>query len=401
MRTYFPDIDSISRTIVARKFPLFTDDISLMENNLFESYRDKRIIFLGGAGFIATETIIQVLKYQPKYLAIVDISETAIADLVRYLRTNNLINSNVTIDFYLADITDNSLNLALNAIGEVDIVFNFAAAKHVRSERNVPSIIRMFDINFLCLSNLYNCIENISPDCKVFTISTDKAADPSNLMGLSKKLMEIKSYSLFANLTSARFANVLFSSGAITANWLSSIQFRKPIISPSKVARFFITPEESGQLCLLGVVAAHGNVIIPAPGVLTSTDFEQVAKEFLKSLNFQPMSIPVEDYSQNYWNSNIVEGKYPYVLTNANTEGEKSEEVMKSIHERVISWTKNISRIKIDTYNDQIKEFEDFVLHIKKNSQEAYTKDMIVNKAKKAIPNFFYLESAHKLDDRI
>ena len=256
-------VRELSEAVVGRPESFLADSTALLHDDLAERFAAKRVLILGGAGFIATQTLRHILRYEPSYVGIVDISENGLAESIRSLRSSELVPASTQLEPWLVDVSSPSLARLAEAVGEVDQVMNFAAVKHVRSERDLPSLLRMLQVNVLGSHLVARTFAASSPGARQFVVSTDKAADPANFMGASKRAMELAAAMACPWITTARFANVAFSSGSLLESWLRRLTNGQPLAVPADTWRYFVTPEESGQLCSLAAVAPAGSVVVP------------------------------------------------------------------------------------------------------------------------------------------
>ena len=255
----------IKNDIIKRKNSFFEQDLINNKDKLKKEIKDKSVLVIGGAGTIGSSFIKALLIYKPSKLVVVDINENGLTELTRTLRSNSKLV--VPKDYLTYPMSFNSdvFFKMINQHGNFDIVANFAAHKHVRSEKDSFSIEAMLKNNVIDAKNLLDYLKLNKPS-HFFCVSTDKAANPVNVMGGSKKLMEhvIMSYSNDIKITTARFANVAFSNGSLLYGYLERLLQRQPISCPSDVKRFFVSPDESGEICLLTCILGNsGDIFFP------------------------------------------------------------------------------------------------------------------------------------------
>ena len=264
--TIFPNISEfIEQFVIKRKNSLFLNDLNNNKQKLIQEISGKSILVVGGAGTIGTSFIKAALKYLPKKLIVVDVNENGLTELTRTLRSNSKIILPKNYITYPVSYDSEVFYKILERHKNFDIVANFAAHKHVRSEKDIFSIEAMFRNNVINAKRFLDYLTLNKPD-HFFCVSTDKATNPVNIMGASKKLMEnlIMSYSKDIKITTARFANVAFSNGSLLYGFIERLLQRQPISCPSDVRRFFVSPKESGEICLLTcILGKSGEIYFP------------------------------------------------------------------------------------------------------------------------------------------
>jgi len=281
----FIDIPSfIKKHITKREDSFFKNDIETHKNLLTERIQDTSVLVIGGAGTIGSSFIKALLKFKPKKLVVVDTNENGLTELTRTLRSEAHQYIPDTFLTYPMNFGDPVFEKMFLKQGPFDIVANFAAHKHVRSEKDNFSIEAMIDNNVFKAKKFLDLLVKHKPK-HFFCVSTDKAANPVNVMGASKKLMEevIMSYSDSLKITTARFANVAFSNGSLLAGYIERIFQRQPISCPSDVKRFFVSPEESGQICMLACILGNsGEIYFPKLDENQLVSFKSITALFFK-----------------------------------------------------------------------------------------------------------------------
>ncbi|MBE3143110.1 MAG: polysaccharide biosynthesis protein, partial [Planctomycetes bacterium] len=253
-----------------RKRSMFQEDYDACRPAIQEAICDRRVLIIGGAGSIGSATIRQILPFRPRALHVVDIDENGLAELVRDLRCSRLVHDQSELRLLPLDYGSPIMHRFLGDQEPYDMIMNFAAVKHVRSEKDIYSVLHMFETNVLKMYRFLQWASGCHGSVNFFSVSTDKAANPVNLMGASKRLMEHVMFSALpyrhppTKVTSARFANVAFSNGSLLQSWINRLQKGQPIVVPAKTRRYFISSIEAGQLCLLaGCYCPNGFVLIP------------------------------------------------------------------------------------------------------------------------------------------
>lgn len=310
---------------IGRKESMFTKDIRENATLLEENIKDKTVLVIGGAGSIGSSFIKAVLNFKPSKLVVVDINENGLTELVRDLRSTKGQFVPPTFLTYPISFDSGAFKKIFKSNGGFDIVTNFAAHKHVRSEKDIYSIEALLENNVIKAKSLLELL-TINPPKHFFCVSTDKAANPVNVMGASKKLMEelILSFADKFKISSARFANVAFSNGSLLEGFIKRMEKGQPIACPSDVKRFFVSQEESGQICMLACILGNSKEIF-FPKLDMQNDlvkFADILPEFLATNNFKPLICDTEDEAKCNVHR-INEGYYPVYLFDTNTSGEK------------------------------------------------------------------------------
>lgn len=311
-------------------------------------FRGSATLITGAAGFIAQAMLPHVLAAEPRTLYLVDSSENGLATLARKLATTRNPDHPTDVRIVLADITSPLFHRALREMRQLDVALHFAAVKHVRSERDTASALRILDVNISGTNRLLTALANMTTPPRVFAISTDKAVRPTSMMGASKLLMESLLWSYPGECTSARFANVLFSSGSITESWVDRIGRGDPLSAPLDTYRFFFTPGEAGLICANAMVAIDQSIVIPKTEAVHPIDLVDLARRFLDYFGQEAVLIPLADWNRDprlASPSNFPSGQYPLVCTPRDTTGEKKQEEFVDPSESVSTWTEDLSLI--------------------------------------------------------
>ncbi len=379
----------------------FEEDVLKNKPLLLKKIFDKKILVIGGAGTIGSNYIKELLKFKPSKITVVDINENGLTELTRDLRSSKLMNYNPDYITYPVNLLSETFDKIFNS-DKWDVVANFSAHKHVRSEKDIISIEALIKNNIFGCIKLLNLCLSTSPKY-FFSVSTDKAANPVNIMGASKSLMEklILSQKDKLRVSSARFANVAFSNGSLLEGFTNRIQKKQPLSCPSDVKRFFVTPEQSGQICLLATfLGESGNIFFPKLDFnQDQTYFKDIALEFLKCKGLNPVIVKSELDAKNY-NINNDKKNYPIYFFKTDTSGEKFFEEFYSENEdfNLITY-KSLGFIKSKNINlsfDQIKiDFQKVFSNV--NTQ----KSDLIQTIKNYIPNFEHKETGKNLDDKM
>ncbi|WP_373495717.1 UDP-N-acetylglucosamine 4,6-dehydratase [Aquiflexum sp.] len=398
------NIDQFVLSYLKRNRSLFARDLEVNEKHLKENIYNKSLIVIGGAGTIGSSFIKAALKFKPAKLVVVDINENGLTELVRDLRSVE--GQYIPEDFmtYPLSFDSPAFRKLFIAHGPFDIVANFAAHKHVRSEKDIYSIEALIENNLVKAKGLLDLLVEYPPK-HFFCVSTDKAANPVNIMGASKKMMEelILSYGDKIKVSTARFANVAFSNGSLLEGFLKRIEKEQPLSCPSDVKRFFVSPQESGEICLMACILGKNREIF-FPKLDMEKDLIKFADIFpvlLKHLGYEPVIFNSDsDARKNI--SLIKEGKYPVYVFETNTSGEKMFEEFYTDDEdfdlgkfNALGVLSKSPTYKTEQFDVIFKELYDLLENPK------LEKSQIVSWLKKYIPEFQHIETGISLDKKM
>ncbi|MCS7244071.1 MAG: polysaccharide biosynthesis protein [Candidatus Calescibacterium sp.] len=383
--------------ILDRDKNVFITDLIKVDKQIKEEIQNSSFLVIGGAGSIGSQVTKQIFKLNPKKLHVIDISENELAELVRDLRSSI---GYIKGEFktFTIDANSKTYNKLVDS-NKYDYILNFSAMKHLRTERDIFSLIRMLETNiFLVEKTIKLSIEKGTK--KYFCVSTDKAVNPTNLMGASKKIMEeiLKSYMDRIAVSSARFANVIFSNGSITYSFLKRIEKNQPITAPNDIKRYFITPYESAILCIISAIIGKNEIFIPKLNHHHLKTPWQIAKNLLKLLDIEPHICNTEEEARK--SVGINKKKWPCFISETDTTGEKNIEEFYYKNEKITNNIfKDISVIKMDSTNGEI---DYFIKSLKKSiSSNNLTKAKIVKLFEDFIPGFKHMETNKYLDDKM
>jgi len=326
--------ENASRLATGRDASLFSVDLSLRDDELREKLKGRRVLVIGGAGSIGAATVAEMSRFEVAAVHIVDLSENGLTELVRDLRGRPEALKVSDFRTLPLDFASPIMHRFLRDQPPYDLVLNFAAIKHVRSEKDPYSLLQMLDTNVVKASRLLEWLVDRGGTDRYFCVSTDKAANPVNLMGASKRLMEHVIFSHPGNanggisITSARFANVAFSDGSLLDGWLRRLEKRQPLAVPRDTRRYFLSLPESGQLCLLAAVCSPArHIVIPRLDPQRHlVDLEGIARRLLEKLGYTPATYEDENEARVAIVSDMARLRYPLLLTPLDTSGEKSYE---------------------------------------------------------------------------
>jgi FlaA1/EpsC-like NDP-sugar epimerase len=390
--------------MIGRTEPLFNSDIEYSNVELNKIVSKSRFLVLGGAGSIGQAVTKEIFKRNPRKLHVVDISENNMVELVRDVRSSF---GYIDGDFqtFALDIGSIEYDAFIKADGKYDYVLNLSALKHVRSEKDPYTLMRMIDVNiFNTEKTMKQAAENGSK--KYFCVSTDKAANPVNMMGASKRIMEMFLMRRSADIaiSTARFANVAFSDGSLLHGFNQRIQKRQPIVAPKDIKRYFVTPQESGELCLMSCIFGENrDIFFPKLSEsLHLITFADIAIKYLEQLGYEPYLCENEDEARELASSLPQQGKWPCLFTNSDTTGEKDFEEFFTDNETLdMERFDNLGIIKNEAfYNSELVcEFEQAISKLKLD--KFWTKDEIVKLFFKMIPDFGHKETGRYLDSKM
>ena len=379
----------------------FQKDIDNHYNKLNSVIANSCVLVIGGAGTIGSSYIKQVLNYKPSKIVVVDINENGLAELTRDLRSSNLLDYNPEYITYPVNLLSDTFDKIFHS-DTWDIISNFSAHKHVRSEKDKISVEALIKNNVYGAIKLLNLCEQ-NPPKYFFSVSTDKAANPVNIMGASKSLMEklILSKKNNFRVSTARFANVAFSNGSLLDGFIYRLNKKQPLSCPSDIKRFFVTPEQSGQICLLATfLGDSGNIFFPKLDFhKDQIYFKDIALDFLKQNGFEPKLVKSEKEAKEYdIDSNLRE--YPIYFFNTDTSGEKTyEEFYTEEEDYNIKKHDSLGYINTKEVTISFEEVEASFDAIFSNSNSE--KLDIIKVIKKYVPDFMHIETGKHLDQKM
>ena len=390
--------------LIGREKELFNNDINNHKKEHTKIISNSSFLVIGGAGSIGQAVTKEIFKRNPKKLHVVDISENNMVELVRDIRSSFGYIDGEFATFAL-DIGSLEYDAFIKADGKYDYVLNLSALKHVRSEKDPFTLMRMIETNvFNTDKTLQQSIENGTK--KYFCVSTDKAANPVNMMGASKRIMEmfVMRKSKQMDVSMARFANVAFSDGSLLHGFNQRIQKYQPIVAPNDIKRYFVTPQESGELCLMSCVFGENrDIYFPKLSEnLHLITFANIAVKYLNDLGFEPYLCETEDEARELAKTLPSEGKWPCLFTASDTTGEKDfEEFFTDAETLDMDRFENLGVIKNEAlYNeDKLNHFETTIKTLKQNL--SWTKDDIVKEFFTMIPDFWHKETGKYLDGKM
>jgi UDP-N-acetylglucosamine 4,6-dehydratase len=390
--------------IIGRRHRLFSEDISKFETELSQKTVNSSFLVIGGAGSIGQAVTKEIFKRNPRKLHVVDISENNMVELVRDVRSS-LGYIDGEFKTFAIDARSFEFDAFIKADGRYDYVLNLSALKHVRSEKDPFTLMRMVEVNIL------NTIKTIQQarergTQKYFCVSTDKAANPVNMMGASKRIMELflmrESQSI--DISTARFANVAFSDGSLLHSFNQRIQKKQPVVAPNDIKRYFVTPQESGELCLLScLLGDNRDIFFPKLSEdLHLITFSEIAVKYLEMMGYEPHLCTSEDETRELVETLPQEGKWPCLFTESDTTGEKDfEEFFMDSETLDLDRFENLGIVKsdLDFDEEKLNYFLDSIHKMKEDLN--WKKSDIVKLFNELLPGFDHKETGKYLDSKM
>lgn len=390
--------------LINRTSSLFEKDLSSFKQQLDECVKGSSILIVGGAGTIGQATAKELFKRSPKRLHVIDISENNLVELVRDLRSSL---GYLCDDFqtFALDVASQEFDGLMKSVKPYDYIFNLSALKHVRSEKDPFTLMRMVQTNVTNSVKLAR-LATFMNSKKYFCVSTDKAANPVNMMGASKRIMEMFLHreSRDVSVSMARFANVAFSDGSLLHGFNQRYLKKQPLTAPNDVSRYFITKQEAGELCLLsGILGNSGEIFFPKPhSSLKLTTFTSIAQKYLEQLNYKALICDSEEQARDYSASIIDNGHWPCYFFKSDTTGEKPFEEFYTEDEKTeFDLYDGIGIVKPDQAYDEkrLDAFSKAISDIKQHG--VYNKKMIVLAFSDLLPEFKHQETGKNLDGKM
>ena len=403
----------IAENITKRPISMFAPDIEANKEKLTEEIKGKKVCVIGGAGSIGSSFIKAVLRFEPASVVVVDLNENGLAELVRDVRSTNGLYVPDEFRCYTLNFADPIFEHIFHEEKGFDIVANFSAHKHVRSEKDRYSVQALIENNDIKAKKLMDLL-TIYPPKHFFCVSTDKAANPVNIMGASKRIMEdlVMAYNKYFKVTTARFANVAFSNGSLPDGWIHRLQKKQPLAAPSDVKRYFVSPEESGQICMLACILGNGGeVFFPKLGEDQMLTFSSICDKFVTAngLVKDPCTSDEEAKKKaaelSYPSDNSLQTsalKYPTVYFYSDTTGEKAYEEFYVPGEKIDMQRFKALGVVEQTTRHEMAEVNEFFEKLEGIfAKEDFTKAQVVDAIKEFIPNFEHEEKGRNLDQKM
>lgn len=397
----------IADSVTKRPVSMFAADIEANKETLSREIKDKKVCVIGGAGSIGSSFIKAILRFEPKSVVVIDLNENGLAELVRDVRSTEGLYVPDEFRCYTLNFADPIFERIFKEDKGYDIVANFSAHKHVRSEKDRYSVQALIENNDIKAKRFMDLLI-VYPPKHFFCVSTDKAANPVNIMGASKRIMEdlVMAYNHYFKVTTARFANVAFSNGSLPDGWLHRLQKLQPLAAPSDVKRYFVSPEESGQICMLACILGQpGEVFFPKLGEDQMLTFSSICDDFVKAEGFtKDECASDEEAKERAAALAVVEPveTYPVVYFKSDTTGEKAYEEFYVPGEKIdmqrfssLGVVEQTTRHNMEEVNSFFQTLEDIF------KKDEFTKAEVVEAIKIFIPNFEHEEKGKNLDQKM
>lgn len=395
----------IADSVTHRPSSMFEDDIQANTARLTQEIEGKSVCVIGGAGSIGSSFIKAVLRFKPGKLVVIDLNENGLAELTRDIRSTEGLFVPQEYRAYTLNFADPIFERIFREEKGFDIVANFSAHKHVRSEKDKYSVQALIENNDIKAKKLMDLLCEYPPK-HFFCVSTDKAANPVNIMGASKRIMEdlVMAYNGKFKVTTARFANVAFSNGSLPDGWLHRLQKKQPLAAPNDVKRYFVSPEESGQICMLACILGNGGeVFFPKLGEDQMLTFSAICDDFVKSEGFSKKECANDEEAKHYAHGMSYDSDtYPVVYFKSDTTGEKAYEEFYIPGEKInmdrfmaLGVVEETTRRPMPEVNAFFEKLEALF------AREDFTKAQVVDAIKEFIPNFEHEEKGKYLDQKM
>jgi len=395
----------ISDNVTFREESMFLADIEANRDRLSAEIKDKSVCVIGGAGSIGSSFIKAVLPFKPSKLIVIDLNENGLAELTRDLRSTYGMYVPAEYRAYTLNFADPIFERIFREEKGFDIVANFSAHKHVRSEKDKYSVQALIENNDIKAKRLLDLLA-VYPPKHFFCVSTDKAANPVNIMGASKRIMEdmIMAYTTKFKVTTARFANVAFSNGSLPDGWINRVDKKQPLAAPNDVKRYFVSPEESGQICMLAcILGKNGEIFFPKLGEEQMLTFSSICDKFVADMGAEKEEFSNDEDAKKFAKEMpFGSKKYPVVYFKSDTTGEKAYEEFYVPGEKLdMNRFKSLGVIE-EVAKRPMNEIDGFFAEMEHIFAKAdFTKEEVVQAIKKFIPNFEHEEKGKNLDQKM
>ena len=391
-------------SIIGRSETLFKQDLHTYDREINDAIKNSTVLIVGAAGSIGRAITLEILKKCPKRLHAVDISENSLVELVRGLRSSI---GYVDTEFrtFALDCGGPEFTALCSSGVRYDYIFNLSAMKHVRSERDPYTLYRLIRTNIFNSVTLAKTAKQHEAK-NYFCVSTDKAANPVNMMGASKRIMELflAREGSQQSISMARFANVAFSDGSLLDGFKKRIEQKQPITAPLDIRRYFVTPSEAGELCLLsGFLGKNQEIFFPKlSSDLNLELFSNIAIRFVENLGYSPHICTSEEEARNESDALISNKKWPLYFFNSDTTGEKEfEEFYTAAEEIDLSRFDGVGVVK-PNFTKISDGLDDFICEVNNFSElKIWDKERLVEVFSKLLPEFKHVEKGKNLDDRM
>ena len=395
----------ISDFVTKRPVSMFAPDVEANKKTLSKEIKDKKVCVIGGAGSIGSSFVKAILRFEPKSVVVVDLNENGLAELVRDVRSTEGLYVPNEFRCYTLNFADPIFERIFREEKGFDIVANFSAHKHVRSEKDRYSVQALIENNDIKAKKLMDLLTTYPPK-HFFCVSTDKAANPVNIMGASKRIMEdlVMAYNKYYKVTTARFANVAFSNGSLPDGWIHRLQKKQPLAAPSDVKRYFVSPEESGQICMLACILGRpGEVFFPKLAEVQMLTFSAICDDFVNAEGFEKKECGSDVEAKRYAADMSYENTtYPVVYFKSDTTGEKAYEEFFVPGEKIDMQRFAALGVVEQTTRHDMAEVNTFFNTLEAIfAKDDFTKAEVVEAIKEFIPNFEHEEKGKNLDSKM
>lgn len=401
--------EDLARVATGRTESLFEEDLVRSEPGISRRLRHARVLVIGGAGSIGGATVRLLRRYELSALHVVDLSENNLVELVRDLRSSPGVIPWQDFRSLPLDYGSQAFLRLLLEQPQYDLVLNFAALKHVRSEKDTCSLLQMIDTNIVKQARVLGWLRERAPSTRYFAVSTDKAANPVNVMGATKRLMEHVMFTAASDdalhATSARFPNVAFSDGSLLQGWILRLAKGQPLAVPSCTKRFFASMKEAAQICLLASLQEQTRLIVvptldPAGNL---RDLESVADAFLRLHGLEPVVCSDPEDAKARVGIELARKRYPLLVTPLDTSGEKAYEEFKNPHEMSVALgLPHLEGVRFDADDHPaLRAFLGFAERLVADARVPASKNDIVEAIARVVPEFAHRETGKLLDDRM
>lgn len=395
----------ISDSITSRPISMFVHDIEANKFCLSAEIKGRSVCVIGGAGSIGSSFIKAILRFEPRSMVVIDLNENGLAELVRDIRSTEGLYCPDEFRCYTLNFADPIFERIFHEEKGFDIVANFSAHKHVRSEKDRYSVQALIENNDIKAKKLMDLLTECPPK-HFFCVSTDKAANPVNIMGASKRIMEdlVMAYNQYFKVTTARFANVAFSNGSLPDGWIHRLQKKQPLVAPNDVRRYFVSPEESGQICMLAcILGKGGEIFFPKLQESQMLTFSGICSEFIEAEGFTAKECASDAEAKAYAASMSYDStEYPVVYFKSDTTGEKAYEEFFVPGEKVNMDRFSALGVVEETFRRSMEDINSFFNELESIfDNKNFTKAQVVEAIKGFIPNFEHEEKGKNLDQKM
>lgn len=395
----------IAKNVTGREESFFVHDLEAHSAQIRSEIAGKKVCVIGGAGSIGSAYIKELVKFGPASLTVIDLSENGLAELTRDLRSTAGLTMPEEYRTYALSFADPIFARIFREEKGFDIVANFSAHKHVRSEKDKYAVQALLENNDIKAAGLMDLLSEFPPK-HFFCVSTDKAANPVNVMGASKRIMEdiIMAYKDRFKVTTARFANVAFSNGSLPDAWIQRLRRRQPLAAPKDVKRYFVSPSESGQICLMAcILGKSGEIFFPRLKESQMKTFSEICDAFLVENGLVKKEFS-SDASARAFAAAMPEGsrEYPVVYSLSDTTGEKDFEEFYVPGEKLDLERFASLGVILESPRKSAPEVKAFLEKLETLfANPAFTKEEVVDAIRGFVPNFVHEEKGKNLDQKM